>query len=75
MKVYVLVVGESYAGYYGIVDIYKNRQDAVNAAKNVYPDFNKWEGNDVDGWWSGCDYMEILVYEVVDDAKENNKCG
>lgn len=74
MKVYVLVVGEQCEGY-GIVGIYKNRQDAVNDAKNVYPSFKKWEGNDVDGWWSGCDYMEILVYEVVDDAKENNKCG
>lgn len=63
MKVYVLVVGESYEGY-GIVDIYKNRQDAVNAAKNVRTSFKKWEGNDVDGWTSGCDYMEILEYEV-----------
>lgn len=63
MKVYVLVVGESYEGY-GIVDIYKNRQDAVNAAKNVDPSFYEWQGNDVDGWRSGCDYMEILEYEV-----------
>lgn len=64
MKVYVLVVGESYEGY-GIVDIYKNRQDAVNAAMSVPASFDGgWQGNEEDGWRNGCDYMDIVEYEV-----------
>ena len=62
MTVYVLVMGESYEGY-EIMDIFKNRQDAVNAAKSVR-NFNDWRGDDEKGWDKGCDRMRIYEFIV-----------
>lgn len=64
MKVYVLVVGEKYEGY-NIQGIFQNKQDAVNAAMSVPASFDGgWQGNEEDGWRNGCDYMDIVEYEV-----------
>ena len=64
MKVYVLVVGKQCEGY-TIQGVFQNKQDAVNAAMSI-PTFldGEWRGNCEDGWESGCDYMDIIEYEV-----------